>query len=274
MSPRNEPASDRRWRRVAIMGTAPTVVVLGAGLAYAAIPHSGTGVINGCYEKRTGILRVINAEAGKTCLNFETPISWNQRGPAGPPGPKGEKGDPGAQGAEGPKGEKGDPGAQGAQGPPGEKGDPGAQGAEGPKGEKGDPGAQGAQGPPGEKGDAGAQGARGEPGPQGEPGPRGERGETGATGPPGPQGPSGASTNYTTRWAQAPSGWARVSCQLDEKVTGGGGAPLGSSNPGPLYASHPIADMTGTLPLNGQAVGWQAADQDNGPVIAFVICAS
>jgi hypothetical protein len=81
-----------------------------AGVALATIPGS-TGVINGCYEKRTGILRVIDAEAGKTCLSFETPINWNQ---------KGLKGDPGVEGAQGP------PGPPGAKGDPGPPGPPGA----------------------------------------------------------------------------------------------------------------------------------------------------
>jgi hypothetical protein len=137
----SEAASDRRCRRAVVTGAALTVVVLGAGIAYAAIPHSGTEVINGCYEKRTGILRVIDSEAGKTCLSFETPISWNQKGPAGPQGLKGEKGDQGAEGA------------QGAQGPPGPKGD---QGEPGPTGATGDKGDTGATGPPGPAGPSGA----------------------------------------------------------------------------------------------------------------------
>lgn len=61
------------------------VVVAAAGVAYAAIPSS-TGVISGCYNNRTGALRVIDAEAGAMCTTRETPISWNQQGPPGPPG--------------------------------------------------------------------------------------------------------------------------------------------------------------------------------------------
>ena len=55
-------------------------------------------------------------EAGKTCLSFETAISWNQKGPAEPQGtqgPKGDQGEQGPMGATGPKGDKGDPGSQG-----------------------------------------------------------------------------------------------------------------------------------------------------------------
>jgi len=87
-------------RLVIVAGVA---LALGAAAAYATIPGSG-GVISGCYEKRTGILRVIDAEAGKSCLRLETPISWNE---------KGEKGDAGAPGPQGP------PGATGPAGPPG-----------------------------------------------------------------------------------------------------------------------------------------------------------
>jgi hypothetical protein len=58
------------------------LLALVAGVAYAAIPASD-GTISGCYEKRTGLLRVIDKEAGKTCLSFENPISWNQHANAG-----------------------------------------------------------------------------------------------------------------------------------------------------------------------------------------------
>lgn len=82
---------------------AAALLGIASGIAYATIPGSN-GTINGCYEKRTGVLRVIDAEAGKACLSAETPISWNQRGP------KGDKGDQGLQGLQGEKGDKGDPG--------------------------------------------------------------------------------------------------------------------------------------------------------------------
>jgi Collagen triple helix repeat (20 copies) len=160
MKAHSQAASDRRGRRAGVIGAVLTIVVLGAGLAYAAIPHSGTGVINGCYEKRTGILRVIDAEAGKTCLSFETPISWNQKGPQGEQGPRGDEGEQGTQGDRGPQGE---------------------------------------QGPQGERGDKGDQGTQGDRGPQGEQGPQGERGDKGDPGAPGPQGPPGPSDAYYKR---------------------------------------------------------------------------
>ena len=58
---------------------AVATVAVSAGVGYAAIPGSN-GVINGCFEKRTGLLRVSDAEAGKSCLSLETPISWSQQG--------------------------------------------------------------------------------------------------------------------------------------------------------------------------------------------------
>jgi len=71
------------------------LVVAASGAAFAAIP-STNGEIHGCYETRTGLLRVINAEAGGTCIaNKETPISWNQEGPQGPAGADGEDGQDG-----------------------------------------------------------------------------------------------------------------------------------------------------------------------------------
>jgi hypothetical protein len=111
-------------------------VLLGAvGIGWAAIPSGGGSVISGCYEKRTGVLRVIDAEAGKTCTQWETPISWSQQGPKGDPGVAGAKGEPGATGA---------PGLPGVAGPAGPAGPAGERGERGEKGEKGDPGAAGA----------------------------------------------------------------------------------------------------------------------------------
>jgi hypothetical protein len=109
----------RRGMRIVLAATA--MLAGAAGVALATIPGSA-GVINGCYEKRTGILRVIDTEAGKTCTSFETPISWNQAGPKGDPGPAGPAGPTGADGAPGPAGPQGVPGPPGPQG---EKGDPG-----------------------------------------------------------------------------------------------------------------------------------------------------
>jgi hypothetical protein len=54
------------------------------GLAWATIP-SNDGTINACYGNLTGFVRIIDSASDK-CRPWETPISWNQTGPAGPPG--------------------------------------------------------------------------------------------------------------------------------------------------------------------------------------------
>lgn len=105
-------------KRLAAAAAAALAGATVAAAAYATIPGS-SGAINGCYEKRTGIVRVIDAEAGKSCLSFETPISWNQRGEKGDPGPQGPAGVAGADGAPGPQGLKGEAGEPGPPGAPG-----------------------------------------------------------------------------------------------------------------------------------------------------------
>jgi len=88
------------------MSLATLALTLGGGVAFATIPGSG-GMISGCYERNSGLLRVIDAGAGATCRSSETPLDWNQQGPRGP---QGEKGDPG------PKGDPGEPGPRGPAG--------------------------------------------------------------------------------------------------------------------------------------------------------------
>ena len=74
-----------------------TLMVAGAlgalaigSVAFAAIPDSG-GVINGCYDKQSGKLRVTDTQTNKpkACGSDETPLSWNQQGPQGESGPQG-----------------------------------------------------------------------------------------------------------------------------------------------------------------------------------------
>ncbi len=125
--------------------------ILAGGAAFAAIPDSN-GVINGCFQKNVGNLRVIDPSAGDSCRPSEVPISWSQTGPAGPQGPKG---DTGATGPQGPKGDTGATGPQGPAGPIGPAGPTGATGAQGPAGPVG---------PAGPKGDTGATGPQGVPG--------------------------------------------------------------------------------------------------------------
>jgi hypothetical protein len=132
--------STRRLRaraRTLAAGIVGAAVAAAAGsIAWAGIPDSG-GVISGCYGKRTGILHVIDAEAGERCLNFATPIGWNQTGPPGPVGLQGERGPQGGPGAQG---ETGPPGEAGPTGPPGPAGPQGPQGVPGPTGPRGSAG--------------------------------------------------------------------------------------------------------------------------------------
>lgn len=108
-------------------GTARSCVQLIAGIAmaaagtiaYATIPNAN--VINGCYIKSSGALRVIDPSLSK-CNPAETAISWNEVGPGGPVGATGPQGPQGATGATGPAGPQGATGAQGTAGPPGSTG--------------------------------------------------------------------------------------------------------------------------------------------------------
>ncbi len=61
-------------------GAAALMLLVAGGVGYAAIPSSESAVISGCYERNTGLLRVIDAQAGKTCTKWEVPISWSQNG--------------------------------------------------------------------------------------------------------------------------------------------------------------------------------------------------
>jgi hypothetical protein len=78
-----------RGRRLLLLITAS--LALAAGVAYAAIPHSTTGVIDACYAKG-GALRVIDTEAGEICKGSETALAWNAQGQPGPQGPQGPAG--------------------------------------------------------------------------------------------------------------------------------------------------------------------------------------
>jgi hypothetical protein len=62
------------------------VGILGAigGVAYATIPDED-GVIHGCRNKASGLLRVINS-ATESCTSSERALNWNQQGPKGDPG--------------------------------------------------------------------------------------------------------------------------------------------------------------------------------------------
>lgn len=69
-----------------LIGTGLSSVVAGA-VAYASIPDAA-GVIHGCVRPGIGFVRLVDG----ACLAGETPIAWNQQGPAGPAGPPGPPG--------------------------------------------------------------------------------------------------------------------------------------------------------------------------------------
>jgi hypothetical protein len=89
-------------RKTLILG-ALLVAVAAAGIGYAAIPHSSTGVISACKDNK-GTLKAIDAEAGQICNANQQPLSWNQQGPQGPAGAQGPAGPQGSVGPAGPSG--------------------------------------------------------------------------------------------------------------------------------------------------------------------------
>lgn len=96
----------KRFTNRRIAAALGTLAILGgaAGLASAAIPDSNDAEIHACLHKPTGMIRLIDKEAGETCGPGFTEITWNQTGPAGPVGPKGDTGAKGDKGATGDSG--------------------------------------------------------------------------------------------------------------------------------------------------------------------------
>ena len=115
--------SGDRWgrlRRAAVLAAA--AVIATTGIASATIPSAN--VIDACYTKSGGTLRVIDATVTK-CGKQETSLAWNVqgvKGDTGEPGPIGPAGPAGPQGEPGPQGEQGIPGPQGPVGPTGPAG--------------------------------------------------------------------------------------------------------------------------------------------------------
>jgi hypothetical protein len=99
-----------------LVGVALVAGIVAVGVANGSIPSHDDGLIGGCYSKGNGALRVIDAEAGDSCLRSELAVSWSEQGPKGEPGEPGPKGDKGDPGEPGPKGDKGEPGDLGLAG--------------------------------------------------------------------------------------------------------------------------------------------------------------
>lgn len=207
----------RRARRPAVLSAAAAVMLLaGAGGAVAASTGGSGTVLNGCYSKSDGALRLL--KAGQHCKSNEIAVSWNQTGPAGPQGPAGPAG---------PKGATGPAGATGAAGPQGPKGDTGPAGATGPAGPQGLKGDTGPAGPTGQQGLTGPAGATGQTGPAG---PAGPKGDTGPVGPVGPAGVSGYVENETQFNVPPETDITQdLLCPTNNEVLTGGGVTLLSS---------------------------------------------
>ena len=234
------------------LAIAVTTAVLATGIAgtvaVASIPDTG-GQFHGCYNNKTGALRVIDPSKSGTqgnCVTSpasqaETGITWNQTGPQGLAGPVGPAG---------PQGPKGDTGATGAMG---------ATGPTGPTGANGNTVLNGTGNPPSTTGNVGdfyvdtaatvlwgPKTASGWPasgvsliGPQGQTGPQGTPGTPGPAGPAGPStaGPSGLDTTVVSN--TSPGQLTTVRCPADHPyLTGGGGT---GSVGYPLVSSEPVA---------------------------------
>jgi len=100
MKTRSARVSSRRW--LAPVGVAVVIASSGIGYVVARADIPDSGVVNGCYNTRTGILRVIDTSAHQACKPDEAALSWNQTGPQGPIGPQGPAGQPGPPGPAGP----------------------------------------------------------------------------------------------------------------------------------------------------------------------------
>ena len=132
-------------RRMLVSATVALIVVGALSGAASAGAATTPSVINACYSKLLGVLRVVTPPLSN-CLFTEAPLSWNTVGPVGPAGPQGNPGPIGPQGPQGATGPQGNTGPQGPQGTPGATGPQGQTGAQGPQGDRGPAGPAG--GPP------------------------------------------------------------------------------------------------------------------------------
>ena len=106
-------------RRVAVVVSVLCLLFVGGGVLAGALIGDGE-VIHGCYKKKNGQLRVV--DAGEACHNSELPVTWNVEGPQGLEGPQGEMGPQGPIGPPGPVGPQGEIGPEGPMGPQGPAG--------------------------------------------------------------------------------------------------------------------------------------------------------
>lgn len=95
---------------------AAAVSIGAAGIAAATIPTDN--VIDACYSKSGGTLRVIDSSV-TNCKQGETSLAWNVQGPKGGQGDIGPVGPAGPAGPAGPEGPEGPEGPAGPTGPAG-----------------------------------------------------------------------------------------------------------------------------------------------------------
>src|SRR2546426_2391862 len=124
-----------RFVRYAIVGVLGILIGGTGGIFASALIPGSDGVIHGCYQRATGVLRVVGDPS--ECRGSEAAISWNQIGPQGPTGATGATGAAGATGATGATGAAGVTGGTGATGAPGVNGQDGATGPTGATGPAG-----------------------------------------------------------------------------------------------------------------------------------------
>jgi len=91
----------------AVVGALATMLL--GGIAWAAIPSTPGGVIQGCYDAG-GNVKVVEA---LPCPSKYTPFQWNQQGPAGTNGTNGTDGTNGTNGTNGQDGTHGQNGVSG-----------------------------------------------------------------------------------------------------------------------------------------------------------------
>jgi len=276
-------ALSRHRAATGFAGGVATCVVLGSGVALAAIPSTATGSITACVSRTSGAVRIVDFQAGKRCTTRETTIAWSKgmryrgawssratyapldvvsfsgasylaRVPStakaptlaaywGPVALRGLAGAPGPQGVAGPAGAPGLNGTNGLNGIPGVNGIDGVVGPPGLNGAPGAPGLDGAIGPQGPAGQAGAQG------------PTGQAGATGATGAAGPQGPVGQTGATGATGPQGPAGaTGAIGPQGATGATGAAGAPGATGATGPQgpagVLGRVVVTLTTDLPTN------------------------
>lgn len=82
-----------------VCGVFAAALVGGGGIAIAAIPATGSGVITACVNTRTSVVRIIDYQARRRCVPAERMVAWNAKGVRGLTGATGAVGAIGPAGA-------------------------------------------------------------------------------------------------------------------------------------------------------------------------------